>query len=130
MSSPSLPLPYESSPTKYRPDICIGTDEFHTPEDLCHRCAQLFDERGCSIKINDPFSGSIVPLTHYQKNKEVNSIMIELNRSLFMDESTGEKNSGYNKMKFDLEWIMGRLPVEYPLSLICASVSYIFSFNW
>ena len=33
-SFPALPLPYELNQRAFRPDFCIGTDDFHTPEEL------------------------------------------------------------------------------------------------
>ena len=30
-SFPALPLPYELEQTAFRPDFCLGTDDFHTP---------------------------------------------------------------------------------------------------
>ncbi|MHA2340192.1 MAG: N-formylglutamate amidohydrolase [Candidatus Hodarchaeales archaeon] len=33
-SFPAIPLPYEDSQESKRPQICIGTDPYHTPEDL------------------------------------------------------------------------------------------------
>ena len=33
-SFPALPLPYELNQTAFRPDFCLGTDDFHTPEEL------------------------------------------------------------------------------------------------
>ena len=110
-SFPSIPLPYEFIQSKNRPDICIGIDDFHTPENLAQRCVQLFEERGYSIKINEPFNGSIVPGDYYQKNKNVHSIMIEVNRGLYMDGKTGVKNSGYGKVKSDLGWVLDWLSI-------------------
>jgi N-formylglutamate deformylase len=108
-SFPSIPLPYEFHQSKNRPDICIGTDNFHTPEDLTQRCVQLFQEKRYSIKINKPFGGSLVPGEYYQKNKNVYSVMIEVNRELYMNEKTGDKHSGYDKLKIDLEWVLNEL---------------------
>ena len=31
-SFPALPLPYELNQTAFRPDFCLGTDDFHTLE--------------------------------------------------------------------------------------------------
>ena len=36
-SFPALPLPYELNQTAFRPDFCLGTDDFHTPEELVER---------------------------------------------------------------------------------------------
>jgi len=47
--------------------------------------------------MNQPFSGSIVPSNYFQKDKRVFSVMIEVNRRLYMDETTGEKSVSYGE---------------------------------
>lgn len=108
-SFPSMPLPYEFNQSKNRPDICIGTDNFHTPKNLTKKCVQLFKKKGYFLIINEPFKGSLVPGKYYQKNKNVHSIMIEINRRLYMNEQTGAKTSGYDKLKIDLGWIISKI---------------------
>jgi N-formylglutamate deformylase len=80
-SFPAKPLDYETDP--YRPDICIGTDVFHTQPDLEATLVNSFQEYGYSVAINSPFSGSLVPMNFYQKEPRVQSIMVELNRGLY-----------------------------------------------
>ena len=41
-SFPALPLPYELNQTAFRPDFCIGTDDFHTPEELVTKFIKEF----------------------------------------------------------------------------------------
>lgn len=41
-SFPSLPLPYESDQRLDRPQICIGTDDFHTPRALGEAFMEAF----------------------------------------------------------------------------------------
>ena len=65
-SFPSKPLPYELDQGIPRPDICIGTDSFHTPENLQRSIGNFFVSHGFSIKLNSPFSGTIVPLQFYR----------------------------------------------------------------
>ncbi len=108
-SFPAIPLPYESNQSPDRPDICIGTDDFHTPKALTNQFVDLFKQRGYSVAINRPFSGSVVPGVYYQKNENVQSIMIEINRRLYMNEKTEEKSSNYTKVKSDLEWVIDQL---------------------
>lgn len=76
------PLPHEESQTRPRPDICIGTDAYHTPDDLRDKVVAYFQSKGYSVKVNDPFSGTLIPMKYYQKDKRVKGIMIELNRNI------------------------------------------------
>jgi N-formylglutamate deformylase len=38
-------------------------------------------------------------LAHYQKNKKVNSIMLEVNRELYLNEPSNEKSERFNEIK-------------------------------
>ena len=80
-SFPAQPLPYELD--RNRPDICIGTDTYHTSADLKNCLSEAFEGSGYRVAIDSPFSGAIVPLKHYCKELRVSSIMIEVNRSLY-----------------------------------------------
>ena len=80
-SFPAQPLPYELD--RNRPDICIGTDTYHTSAELKDYLSEAFETLGYLVAIDSPFSGTIVPLKHYCKERRVSSIMIEVNRSLY-----------------------------------------------
>ena len=82
----NIPLPHEDSKDIPRPDICIGVDSFHTPDDLVQFTKQYFENLNYIVKINDPFSGTIIPMDYYQKDKRVKGIMIELNRDLYKND--------------------------------------------
>jgi len=84
-SFPTQPLPYESD--KNRPDICIGTDTYHTSTELKDYLSATFKALGYDVAIDSPFSGTIVPLKHYHKDQRVESVMIEVNRSLYASPS-------------------------------------------
>ena len=90
-SFPSVPREYEPERGDNRPDICIGSDEYHTPKELVAILKSNFEELGYSVKINSPFAGTIVPLKYYQKDERVSSVMIEVNRKLYMNEETFQK---------------------------------------
>ena len=95
------PLPYELDKNTDRPDICIGTDDFHTPKNITEGIKDFFLHRGYSVEVNRPFSGSIVPLKYYRREKRVISLMIELNRRLYLD-CNYEKNSNFEHLKKDI----------------------------
>jgi len=100
-SFPAQPLPYENDLN--RPDICIGTDAFHTQPELEATLVNSFQEYGYSVAINSPFAGSLVPIDFYRKEPRVQSIMVELNRRLY---STPDKLS---KLQIHLEQVLMNL---------------------
>ena len=59
----------------------------------------FFKEKGYSLGVDWPYSGSIVPLNHYQKTKNVSSIMLEINRALYLNEPGNQKSSNYLAIK-------------------------------
>jgi N-formylglutamate amidohydrolase len=86
-SFPGTPMPYEQCDA--RPDICIGTDRFHTPNHLAEQLVRSFRAHGFVTMIDQPFSGCMVPISRYRKDPRVISVMIEVNRGLYMDEESG-----------------------------------------
>ncbi|MTI13153.1 DUF3293 domain-containing protein [Sansalvadorimonas verongulae] len=108
-SFPERPLPFELCQKLERADICLGTDDYHTPEWLVDEARRLFEEREYTVSVNEPFAGALVPMKFYQKDKAVLALMIELNRRLYMDEKTGEKNAGFRKLQTDVQEIIRQL---------------------
>jgi N-formylglutamate deformylase len=99
-SFPAQPLPYELD--RNRPDICIGTDTYHTSTELKDYLFTAFKELGYNVAIDSPFSGTIVPLKHYHKDKRVASVMIEVNRSLYTSPS------GFKRVQSDLSDVIAQ----------------------
>ncbi|MCI0501515.1 MAG: N-formylglutamate amidohydrolase, partial [Epsilonproteobacteria bacterium] len=81
-----------------RPDICIGADSFHTSDALLSYVKEYFENEGFTVAINEPFSGTMVPLKYYKKDKRVQSIMIEVNRKLYLNE-TFRKNDNFGEIQ-------------------------------
>ena len=62
------------------PDVCIGVNgELSLDAELI---INAFKEKGFSVKVNEPFSGALVPL-RFINDRHVNSVMIELNRRIY-----------------------------------------------
>ena len=85
-SYPRLKLPYEPS-VGIRPELCIGTDNFHTPDNLVSEITSIASKHNLDTALNTPFAGTLVPLKHYGKEPRVNSVMLEIRRDQYMDES-------------------------------------------
>lgn len=98
-SFPEIPMKRSQHKIIPRPDYNIGTDKFHTPKKLIEISKNFFKKRNLTLGIDYPFSGSIVPMVYYQKNKKVESIMLEINRKLYLKKGTNEKSENYEKTK-------------------------------
>ena len=83
--------------SSFRPDFNIGTDRFHTPKELVDSAVKFFEELGYTVLVDKPYSGSMVPQSCYKKDKRVKSIMLEVNRKLYLD--VDKKTEGYENTK-------------------------------
>jgi N-formylglutamate deformylase len=54
---------------------------------------------GYSVAVDAPFSGALVPLSSYRKDRRILSVMIEVNRRLYMDEESGLKRHDFEKVR-------------------------------
>ena len=98
-SFPSSPLTRAIVQDEIRPDFNIGTDSYHTPKYIIDESINYFETKGYTLGIDTPYSGSIVPMEYYQKDQRVTSIMLEVNRGLYLKENTNEKSEGYESTK-------------------------------
>jgi N-formylglutamate deformylase len=106
-SFPSVALPYELDQTSHRADICVGTDPFHTSPLIRNAIVRAAKEEGYSVALDAPFAGALVPLASYRKDKRIMSVMVEVNRRVYMDEHSGSKTQNFEKVRAAL----GRLIV-------------------
>ena len=95
----SLPNLLNSNPPDI--DICIGYNDDETcPNKVAiGNIVQYFKARGYKVGINEPFSNSktfSVPVKYH-------SVMIEVNKKLYMNEQTLEKTEGFERLKQDIQ---------------------------
>ena len=126
-SFPSQPSPHELDQNPNRPDICIGTDDYHTPNWLSDLAMALSQKAGFITRVNSPFTGSIVPEAYYRLNYNVSSIMIEVNRSLYMDEDAGLHSPQFSPYKSKLQAIIKSLIGAYQNKYYAESESQSFN---
>jgi N-formylglutamate amidohydrolase len=98
-SFPSTPLKKAINQNLNTPDFSIGTDSYHTPKKYIEASIRYFENLGYTLGVDWPYNGSIVPMKYFQKEKRVSSIMLEINRKLYLNEPTNEKSTQYNKTK-------------------------------
>ncbi len=100
-------LPNLLNPTPPDIDICIGyNDDMTCPyTKTIDYIVQYFKSLGYKVGINEPFSNSKtfpVPI-------EYHSVMIEVNKRLYMDEGTLEKTPGFEILQQDIQALYQKL---------------------
>jgi N-formylglutamate amidohydrolase len=101
-SFPSVPLPYENDQRPDRPQICIGTDPFHTTPGVAAAALEAARAEDWSVAKNRPFAGALVPARFFRKDRRVLAVMIEVRRDLYMSEADGRKTPGFSETRDSL----------------------------
>jgi N-formylglutamate deformylase len=99
----TTPLPSEPDQAVPRPDVCIGTDPFHTPPELAEAIAAAFTREGLIVGRNRPFAGTMVPAARYRTDARVSSVMIEVRRGLYCDEESGAPSADFDQVRGMIE---------------------------
>lgn len=91
----TIPLPSEPDQAPDRPDVCVGTDPFHTPPGLADALEAALRDEGFRVRRDSPFRGALVPADHYRRDPRVRSVMLEVRRGVYCDEGTGRLLDGW-----------------------------------
>jgi N-formylglutamate amidohydrolase len=57
------------------------------------------EQHGYSLGIDWPYAGTILPTQAYKSNAYVHSIMLEVNRKLYLQPNHSAKNNGFDQIK-------------------------------
>lgn len=112
-SFPSRPLPYEPEQRADRPDICIGTDEFHTPPGLAQAFIDEYTSAGFSVRRDSPFAGALMAAQFHRVDRRASALMVEVNRALYMDETSGAKRDCFEELSATVRRLNRRAVARY-----------------
>ena len=123
----SMPSPNSSSNLKTSgrrfPDFVLGDRDGTTCSwEFLNLVSSTLEEFGYRVLINDPYKGVEIIRKHGRPDKGRNSLQIEINRGLYMNEMTLERNSYYDTLKSHLSQLIGDLG-DYALSCIGAKAA-------
>jgi N-formylglutamate amidohydrolase len=109
-------------------DICIGFNDDETcPDDgVIGDMARFFGSLGYKVGINEPFSNSktfSVPVRYH-------SVMIEINKRLYMDEKTLEKNENFMGIHQMIQSLYEILLTKKLKNIVANIVFASLSFTW
>lgn len=89
------------------PDICIGFEGDHVDSELVKIIQEEFKEY--DIGINTPYGGSLVPINYWGKDFRVKSVMIEINKKLYLEADNVIKSENFETIKKKLNNILQRV---------------------
>ena len=75
------------------PRLCKETENYHAPDKLVNEIISIASKYSIKTALNSPFAGTLVPLKHFGKEPRVNSVMLEIRRDQYMDESKMVRDS-------------------------------------
>jgi N-formylglutamate amidohydrolase len=108
-SYPSAALPYELHSAGPRPEICLGTSAFHTPQWLLDAASAAF--AGYATGLDSPFAGCYVPLRYYETHRDVSALMVEIRRDTYMTEPGGPPTDGLIRVAGALATLIDAVPL-------------------
>jgi len=110
-SMPTVPRPAIGDP---RADVILG-DRNGTSCDprLTDLLSALFRAAGYRVARNKPYAGGYITEHYGWPGHGVHAVQIEMGRSLYMNEATLAKTSGFTRLQRDLERIFGELAASW-----------------
>jgi N-formylglutamate amidohydrolase len=111
-SMPSSPIADQSA---VRPDFVLG-DRFGTScsGQLTRLAASQLKALGYVVALNKPYAGGYITEHYGRPHKAQHAIQIEVNRALYMDETSFEKSAGFERLRGDLEVMVRALASGVP----------------
>jgi len=85
-------------------DICIGFEPNHTDDILVEKIKSQFSNY--NVEINQPYKGSLVPTNYWNKDFRVKSVMIKINKKLYLQDDNITKNSNFELINHKINNIL------------------------
>jgi N-formylglutamate deformylase len=109
----AIGAPTHADAGKPRADFCLGNiDTTTSSREFIEYFADEMKKLGYSVTINTPYVGNELNRRHGAPAKGIESIMVEINKKLFMDTKTFRKTEGFTAVKADLDKLLKTLAAE------------------
>jgi N-formylglutamate amidohydrolase len=105
-----MPSMRDVATRRSRPDFVIG-DRFGTScaAHITWAAGEFLSELGYEVDINKPYAGGFITEHYGRPENGFHAVQIEINRGLYMNESTLEKKQEFDRIAADLRRFVGRL---------------------
>ncbi len=104
-----------SGQTAQRPDFVLG-DRFGVSCDgkLTRFLKELLADAGYAVHLNRPYAGGFITEHYGRPTRGFHALQIEVNRGLYMDETTFARSERFEALRRDLTRILQRLMMHLP----------------
>lgn len=93
-----------------RADFVLGDRDGTTCDpEFTETVREFLAGQGYSVKINDPYKGVEIVRRHGQPGRGRHSLQVEVNRALYMNEATRERNAHFDKTRATLKGLAAHL---------------------
>jgi N-formylglutamate amidohydrolase len=115
----SMPSSIRGQDPRQRADIVLG-DRYGTSvcRPLIEHATSILSGLGYHVAINKPYAGGFITEHYGRPAKGLHALQIEINRGLYMNESTLEPNAGFDELRQDLAAFVSML-ARFPVALLC-----------
>jgi N-formylglutamate amidohydrolase len=98
-----------------RPDFVLG-DRYGTScsGELTRVAAERLKAQGYAVALNKPYAGGYITEHYGRPQAGRHALQVEINRSLYMNETTFDKSPGFERLRRDLEQMVRALMASVP----------------
>jgi len=98
-----------------RPDFVLG-DRYGTScsGEMTRVAAELLKAQGYAVALNKPYAGGYITEHYGRPQAGRHALQVEINRSLYMNETSFDKSPGFGRLKRDLEQMVRALMAIVP----------------
>jgi len=106
-SMPAVGYVLSEDPGRERADFVLGDRDGSTcAAEFTRHVADALTGMGYAVAINDPYKGVELVRRHGRPAERRHSLQIEINRKLYMDETTLERNPGFVTLRSNLKQLL------------------------
>ena len=117
-SMPSVGGPMDNDPGTQRVDMVLGNNHGATCHTrLINYVEAVLADAGYQVRINNPYSGGFTTRHYGQPRRGIQTLQIEVNRALYMDEQAIAKSDGFAQLQADLTRLIEALANYEPASI-------------
>jgi N-formylglutamate amidohydrolase len=111
----SMPSSPAGQPASSRPDFVLG-DRFGASCDikLTRFLKEALASTGHEVHVNRPYAGGFITEHYGRPGRGFHALQIEINRALYLDESSFARSKGFDALAATLSGVFERLVDEFP----------------